>query len=635
MNLKRHHIILAGVLLTFLLSLPGLYSRLDAEKQHRNAAMVLDYKNVKQLAIETQIDLSDILSRLKDSGASAVMLEEYTGLDIAQSMPVKGYGPLGSFGELAVSGTESNDNAVIALDTSWEFFPQAKAFLTARFPDCRIVMSGSMSWFVLNENIVSLEEKGILPDFQGISVIKDSGMKLIYRPAPSPSGPVENVVNSLSVIQDDFGKIDCLSPSGEVVTGYPDIRPLAQWVLKNDIPAAQVEFSRQLGAVNLNWNVFPNLLSMHSVTPEEILSRRISDKTLFERMLRAARERSVRLLVMRSSYIRSTDTPLQDLEGSLIRLGTSLKDNGIEPEWPEPYGIMGKDIFAAFALALVLILSMYAYFSRLWPGPFQNSKFLLLMVFIWLLAGSAVWVTGFSAKLTGAFAASFAAAEASLIALEGWKKPFRGVIKGFIYAVVAGLAVAAFFGTTIYMVRLKAFSGVKITLLLPPLLVLFHDLKRRIHPESLSDIISRPALWGEILLLSVLGLGAVIVLFRSGNVQLVPGWEITLRDQLERLLIARPRSKELFAGFPLLFLWYLFRRKDLWGHYREVFRIGSTLAFASIVNSFCHFHTRLYFILLREFNGLWTGIIFGIFVVSVFSFVVFPLWGRYRGVFMD
>src|SRR6056297_2904280 len=318
MKLKRHHIILAGVLLTFLLSLPGLYSRLNAEKQHRNAAMVLDYKNVKQIAIETQIDLRDILSRLKDSGASAVMLEEYTGLDIAQSMPVKGYGPLASFGELSAADSESTDNAVIVLDRNWKFFPQAKAFLVARFPDCRIVLSGSTSWIVLNENIASLEEKGIFPDFQGISFIKDSGMKLIYRPSPSPSGPVEDVVKSLQVIQRDFGKIDCLSPSGEVVTGYPDIKPLAQWALKNDIPAAQVEFSRQVGAVSLNWSVFPNLLSMHSVTPEEILSRRISDKTLFERMLRAARERSVRLLVIRSSFIRSTDTPVQDLERSLI-----------------------------------------------------------------------------------------------------------------------------------------------------------------------------------------------------------------------------------------------------------------------------------------------------------------------------
>ena len=40
--------------------------------------------------------------------------------------------------------------------------------------------------------------------------------------------------------------------------------------------------------------------------------------------------------------------------------------------------------------------------------------------------------------------------------------------------------------------------------MLPPLLVLLHDLRRRVHPESLEDILSRPPLWGELMLCGVL-----------------------------------------------------------------------------------------------------------------------------------
>ena len=45
---------------------------------------------------------------------------------------------------------------------------------------------------------------------------------------------------------------------------------------------------------------------------------------------------------------------------------------------------------------------------------------------------------------------------------------------------------------------------VKLTLLLPPLLVLLHDLKNRVHPESLDAFLSRPPLWGELMLGGVL-----------------------------------------------------------------------------------------------------------------------------------
>jgi hypothetical protein len=59
--------------------------------------------------------------------------------------------------------------------------------------------------------------------------------------------------------------------------------------------------------------------------------------------------------------------------------------------------------------------------------------------------------------------------------------------------------------------------------MLPPFLVLLHDMRRRVHPESLSEFLSRPPLWGEfflgVLLLALLGL----VLFRSDNVQFIPG----------------------------------------------------------------------------------------------------------------
>ncbi|MBQ3764363.1 MAG: hypothetical protein II869_05260, partial [Synergistaceae bacterium] len=184
---------------------------------------------------------------------------------------------------------------------------------------------------------------------------------------------------------------------------------------------------------------------------------------------------------------------------------------------------------------------------------------------------------------------------------------------------------ASFFSVTQFMLRLRTYSGVKLTLVLPPILVLLHDLKRRIHPESLIEFLSRPPLWGEILLYAAL-LGAIaFAILRSDNVTNISGIETFLRESLERLLIARPRTREVLVGYPSLLLWGFLVRNGLFSRYREIFRIGTVLGFSSVINSFCHFHTPMTLILLREFNGLWTGIFVGTAVVLVIKFVILPV----------
>ena len=73
----------------------------------------------------------------------------------------------------------------------------------------------------------------------------------------------------------DAYPIAAVTPLGESVTGYPDVGPIAAEPKKRGVPVAAVEFSRQLGAVQLNNLSFPSLLTLHSVTNEELLARSI------------------------------------------------------------------------------------------------------------------------------------------------------------------------------------------------------------------------------------------------------------------------------------------------------------------------------------------------------------------------
>jgi hypothetical protein len=104
------------------------------------------------------------------------------------------------------------------------------------------------------------------------------------------------------------------------------------------------------------------------------------------------------------------------------------------------------------------------------------------------------------------------------------------------------------------MLRLRAFSGVKATSFFPPLLVLLADLRRRETSRVPGRNIPRPPLLGELFLIGILLAERGWFSSAATNVQFVPAFEVRMREFLERILVARPRNKEIFLGYPALLL---------------------------------------------------------------------------------
>ncbi|MDR3321814.1 MAG: DUF5693 family protein, partial [Synergistaceae bacterium] len=252
----------------------------------------------------------------------------------------------------------------------------------------------------------------------------------------------------------------------------------------------------------------------------------------------------------------------------------------------------------------------------------------VLIPLIAVALGLLVWKVSLVSRIMGGFCAALVATEATIWALDRYSKPFAGLIAGLLIVFAGGFSIAAFYGTTAAMLRLVPFSGVKLTLLLPPVLILANDLKQRVHPESLKDIMARPSLWGELLLVAFLLAAAALLTIRSDNVAFVPGWEVHFRDALERALWVRPRTKEFLVGYPCLVIYHALVRRGWAAHYREVFRVGASLAFASAVNSFCHFHTLLPLSIVRVVNGWWLGLVVGFVAIVLLDYIGGPIWRR-------
>jgi hypothetical protein len=317
------------------------------------------------------------------------------------------------------------------------------------------------------------------------------------------------------------------------------------------------------------------------------------------------------------------------------KIKDALRIRGYKTGWPETIPMFSASVGAAFGVSIIFLLMLWSYTRRY----FNSSRMelsgaeLLGMFASVVILGLCVWKISAISRLLGGLTTALLATESTLWALDRFEKPFYGLLAGILIVISGGLCVAVFYGTTNAMLRLTPFSGVKLTLLLPPVLILANDLKKRIHPESLPEVMSRPPLWGELMLVGVLLLGATVLTIRSDNASFVPGWEVQFRDLLERVMWVRPRTKEFLIGYPCLIIYFVIKKRGWLLHYREVFRIGASMAFASAANSFCHFHTLLPLTVARVVNGWFLGIAIGFLALVLLDFIGTPIWKRGRALF--
>lgn len=587
----------------------GLYPRIKLEAGNNNVSILADYREISTLAKNSGLSVEEAIAILIRNGATGLMVSELTGDNIEHGV---GQAEIKTIRD-PERGTEGT---AISISPYSPYKDILNKWLRIRFA----LPEEGAGTIILPMPTNMLRNSGIIPDIDGLEAAKRSGLHIFYRPAPSPGHLSERASIMLREVNALY-PVSLFSPSGEYVSGYPDVSKMSRAAHELNIPVAAIEFSRQVGEAQLNAQASPLLMPLHSVTNEEMTARRISRSALRERLIRAAVERSVRLLLLRTAPPNTSNFMFQDFAEEVRLLGEGLKSRGFNLSWPEPVfaeANLRTSIFTAWALSAVLVWCLWSYLVRMGMKPYG-----IIFACINIVLALGIYFVPSIARIAGALTAPLIAVEASLIAMDSDRS--KNILMSFMFAVVCGLALASYFSVTRYMLRLSTFSGVKLTLILPPVMVLLHDLKRRIHPESLIDILSRPPLWGELVLIGTLLVGVGLIIFRSGNVAFIPGFEAVIRNTLERVLILRPRTREVFIGYPsVIMLGYLVRNK-LFVHYREIFRVGVALGFSSVVNSFCHFHTPLMLILLREVNGLWTGLIVGLIAVILVRFAVIPL----------
>jgi hypothetical protein len=199
---------------------------------------------------------------------------------------------------------------------------------------------------------------------------------------------------------------------------------------------------------------------------------------------------------------------------------------------------------------------------------------------------------------------------------------------------LGAIFIAALLSDKVHMIGIDAFTGVKIALVLPLLIVASYFFLRAEKEEKL-DVRTSISKAKELLNINIKISHAVVFLLaaacgalfilRSGNFGLpVTGFEKHARGLLENILYLRPRTKEFLIGYPAIILGAVYYLKGgnkwLWFW----LSIG-VLAPVSMTNSFCHIHTPVLISLVRSCVGLILGIALGLF-----AYLLYIIFNRLR-----
>ena len=209
-----------------------------------------------------------------------------------------------------------------------------------------------------------------------------------------------------------------------------------------------------------------------------------------------------------------------------------------------------------------------------------------------------------------------------------------GLTAAVLMSMIGGIFIAAMLGNIRFFMEFDYYRGVKLTFILPIIIVAIGYLRRfplMGHDFATSsdfisfakDFLRIPIRMGTLILVGLLGLVAIVFVGRSGHTAgvPVPGIEVAMRRFLETVMYARPREKEFLIGHPAFFLMVaaMYRKWPELVHFFTV--LAAVIGVGSMVETFAHIRTPFIMSFIRGLNGWLTGLVLGILLICAIAVV--------------
>ncbi len=485
-----------------------------------------------------------------------------------------------------------------------------------------------------------------------IKLIQQAGLAVRFRPAYVYSiQKAKYSIDATLKYIDDYSKQPYICFSGNDVLGTDiELDYFAAELKKRNIAAVMIEtpiqreFIEQAGLKQLVEKM--NYQAVRAFSTFDFIRDRYDYEIPFHHhgeevantYFRAISERNIRLIFFKT-YTRDgkmIDVPKEHYKDNLTVLKQRLQPHGIfniTNEWDKTaqnfymsevrakrllLGVVALGIAAAMLLLINLFYAL--------PNVINGVLSGLAIVIIGLIYGLNIKVAQFNLLFGLVGTMTFAMLSIYYIiwqarqlfdratALSRGKVFLKGVSVLF-SAVLISLAGAAFeisfYADSQYILEMSIFRGVKISQLIPMmaafLMALYYFGQEILHKKDLTRVEQvkyvldlNVKIW-QVLVGFVLLLLVGLLLLRSGHESNIgtASLELTFRNFLEYFLFARPRTKALVLGFPIVifFMRVANSKKYAWSY--PVFAFLVAIGQVDILNTFSHIRTPLNLSILR------------------------------------
>lgn len=680
MKSRYNPVLLAVIVIGLVCALWLNYSRYEIEEKNNTVEMAMEYEGLQQLADWEGLPLDSVLKDFKDAGVTSLIVFDTT----LKKLDNKGLVYAAPGRELLHGGTAGTqfaalqqqdiipDAVYIAEGKSPITFKEVEEDLYLRYAPERIAVVSESPRIIRvlgDPRIIEGDNYDTkMPLMQaplGLSTeemrqIAAAGFNVIVRPQNYLPVTEQQIDSIFSRIDECGANVVSYIGCGKEVVGFPDkLDYMAEKLLSHNMVFGMVEHYTQLQFAPME-GLIPMAEKMdyqaaRSYIIDKAEQRKLKMPEALRRWAVTDEERNIRInyikpfmlpqngqdiLELNLDYVKSIAA---DVQSRGFKLGTSgvfnADANGYQAYFPD------KMLLVLPALAVVAAGVMYL---ALLLGLSSKLQYILFAVFGAAAAALVVKMASPLPRQLLAFVSACVFPVLSMIVVVEWWESVKVRCKCMVQflmrtTVQLGAAVAmslcgaamisALLGDIRFFLEIDIYRGVKLTFIMPVLLMLLWYVKRfnifggKTGGGFIADIrylLSTHIKLEHLFILGVLAFVAYIFVGRSGHTSGVPVWgiELKMRALLEQLMYARPRTKEFMIGHPAFFVAAYaayYKAPRLW---QMILVAGAVIGQGSLVQTFAHMRTPVIMSYIRALDGYWLGAVIGIAAVVVLNLLM-------------
>ena len=609
---RPSRLLILSLLLATLLSLYSISKRVAVETGNRSLALATEIDTVESLGAAAGLSPAEALARLRAAGLNAVVLGDAN------------IGELAGNRQLQV-GVEGDRTIISRIDPT----VRARVEKGLRLRGYRFEDRGGNIALVAGPGSVRGTSIGLDPE--QAREAKAARMQIIGRTI-NPAGASAAYVAGTLRWMNELGATMFL-PAGDQVLGRREaIGTTIQTLRDTGMRYVTPEFAKLGGDQDMLEKAGDLTIRLHSAQTAEL--DRLTDVDALDRYEKAAREREMRVLLLRPLTL-AADSPIGSFGSFVESVAKATAKDGLVLGVPQ--AAHGPDLPKHFALLIGIAIAPTVWFAVAgFVGDRRVRRVGAVLLGLLALACAVKTGTQIMALLAAAAApvAAFEILDDVAVRLKGpeWARILQAFVLVSAVSLVGGLVVAGMLNGLPYYVKADEFKGIKVAVFLPVLGIGWYAFTRL---TDWRGNLRSPITWGAVILSVGLAAAMAFMLARTGNDAGVgaSGGEMAMRGLLDRYAYVRPRTKEFLVGHPLmivalgLYLRHRLAAKErgaasaATGGWIALLLLVGAVGQTSVVNTLCHLHIPVLLSLSRIGIGLFLGAIFGFVAWAVVASV--------------